>query len=162
MAIQSGVIIMATIKEILTKLRQPIDRNLISSKSIKGNKIDYVAWFNYCNILDNLCFWEWEIISITTTETQLFMTAKLTIHGDDRSLSMMASGTESLSCSSYGDSSSNAESMCLRRCLAKFGCSRELWKKDKPPQPMKTIPSHSHSAKEISREEWLKRKAPPN
>ncbi|WP_228016134.1 hypothetical protein [Synechocystis salina] len=35
-----------------------------------------------------------------------------------------------------GDPSSNAEAMALRRCCAKFGLGRDLWRKDKP-QPLK-------------------------
>ncbi|AIE76191.1 hypothetical protein D082_50290 (plasmid) [Synechocystis sp. PCC 6714] len=35
-----------------------------------------------------------------------------------------------------GDRLSNAEVMALRKCCAKFGLGRDLWRKDKP-QPLK-------------------------
>ena len=104
-----------------------------------------------------------------STDTQqigdrLTLTGSLTIHGDDRSLTRQATGTEDIDCSSYGDPSSNAEAMALRRCCAKFGLGRDLWRKNKP-QPLK-IGQRQEPEKQtvlapgtISREEWLKRKA---
>ncbi|WLT40311.1 hypothetical protein NON20_24525 (plasmid) [Synechocystis sp. B12] len=36
-------------------------------------------------------------------------------------MTRQATGTEDIDCNSYGDPSSNAEAMALRRCCAKFG-----------------------------------------
>ncbi|AIE76073.1 hypothetical protein D082_40270 (plasmid) [Synechocystis sp. PCC 6714] len=54
--------------------------------------------------------------------------------------------------------------MVLRRCCAKFGLGRDLWRREKP-QPLK-MGERQESKKQtvlapgtISREEWLKRKA---
>ncbi|MGC9506191.1 hypothetical protein [Baaleninema sp.] len=40
-----------------------------------------------------------------------------------------ATGTEELNCNSYGDPSSNAESMAFRRAAAKFGLGLYLYQK---------------------------------
>ena len=127
------------IAQIIHTLKEPINSNLISYKKIENKKtgeisyIEYISWFDYCHLLDErigLGQWEWSIISITTTHNRLFITGKLTIHCDDHSISQMATGTEILNCSSYGDPSSNAEAMALRRACAKFGLARYLWKKE--------------------------------
>ncbi|MEA5511978.1 DUF1071 domain-containing protein [Crocosphaera sp. UHCC 0190] len=147
-----------TLIEILERLKQPIPNDLLSQKSLKGNSIDYVAWYDLTEILDNRCGlgnWEWSIKDVNQVGNNLTLIGVLTIHGEDRHLTMMATGTESVNCSGYGDPSSNAEAMSLRRCCAKFGLGRDLWRKDKPKQSSSNKPIKG----EISREDWLKRKA---
>jgi hypothetical protein len=56
----------------------------------------------------------------------------LTIHGSDGSLTREATGNEGSDVDGYGDPSSNAEAMALRRCCAKFGLGLSLWEKAKP------------------------------
>lgn len=127
--------------EVLTQLQQPISPHLISQKTLKGNRIDYIAWFDLCDILDNRCGiggWSWEIKDLIQIGNRLHLTGVLTIIGEERQLTMMATGTEDIDCSSYGDPSSNAEAMSLRRCCAKFGLGRDLWRKNKA-KPSNTI-----------------------
>jgi hypothetical protein len=157
------------IAQIISRLKEPVNPSLISQKKVGGKIIDFISWYDYCDLLDERCGlsnWTWEIISMTVTDERLFITGKLTIHGDDRSVSQMATGTEILNCSSYGDPSSNAEAMCLRRCTAKFGLARYLWDKDnkEPYKPMRTAPIKSNPCKpmakgEITKEQWLQLKA---
>ena len=126
--------------EILTQLQQPIPPDLISkkdtfSKGKKTGQVDYVAWFDLCDILDNRAGagnWSWSVQEMLQIGNRLHLTGVLTIIGEDRNLVMMATGAEDIDCSSYGDPSSNAEAMALRRCCAKFGLGRDLWRKDKP------------------------------
>lgn len=155
------------IAEIISRLKEPVNPSLISQKKVGGKIIDYISWFGYCNLLDErvgLGNWEWSIVNMTTTDNRLFITGKLTIYGDDRSLSQMATGTEILNCSSYGDPSSNAEAMCFRRCISKFGLSRDLWDKDNKQlyKPMRTTPINPNqsrtNSREITKEQWLKLK----
>lgn len=153
---------MATIAEMIESLREAVATNLISSKRVGGNTISYISWFDYCELLDTrlgLGNWYWEIINTTTTDNRLFLTGRLTVIGDDRSLSQDATGTEVLNCSSYGDPSSNAEAMALRRACAKFGLARDLWQKDKPNNSTQVKP---RGKGEISREQWLQLKANQN
>jgi hypothetical protein len=157
--------------EILENLRQPIAPQFISQKKTFKNKkptgsVDFVAWYDLADLLDDLCGlggWEWLIIDTQQIGDRLTLTGSLTIHGDDRSLTRQATGTEDIDCNSYGDPSSNAEAMALRRCCAKFGLGRDLWRKNKP-QPLK-MGQRQEPEKQavlapgtISREEWLRRK----
>lgn len=146
------------IAEIIARLKEPVNPRLISQKKVGGKIIDFISWYTYCDLLDERCGlsnWSWEIVSMTVTDDRLFITGKLTIHGDDRSLSQMATGTEILNCNSYGDPSSNAEAMALRRACAKFSLARQLWLK----KENNTNQYKSMSKGEITREEWLKLKA---
>lgn len=161
--------------EILENLKAPIPSRLISKKAtfknkVKTGEIDYVAWTNLCDLLDDLCdFWEWEIKDVQQIGENLSLVGVLTIHGEDRSLTRMATGIEEINCSSYGDPSSNAEAMALRRCCAKFGLGRDLWRKDKPNYSLPSLETtaqveqaEEHKALppgQVSREQWLKMKA---
>lgn len=151
--------------EILNNLKAPIPSRLISQKKLKGNSIDYVAWFDLCDLLDDLCdYWEWEIKDVQQIGENLSLIGVLTIHGEDKSLTRMATGIEEINCSSYGDPSSNAEAMALRRCCAKFGLGRDLWRKEnkrqsnnsKPLQIPEPVPLSKGT---ISKEEFERRRA---
>jgi hypothetical protein len=155
-----------TLNDILTALKQPVPSEFISQKSIKGNELDFISWYHYCDLLDDragLGNWQWQITNTTISNNRIFLTGKLTIIGDDRAVSMDATGTEILDCNSYGDPSSNAEAMALRRCCAKFGLSRELWDKENKTNTRTANQSKSTNkptAKgEITREQWLAMRA---
>ena len=143
------------IAEIIRRLKEPVDPRLISQKKVGGNVIDFISWYKYCDLLDERCGlsnWSWEVLSMTVTDERIFITGKLTIYGDDRSLCQMATGTEILNCNSYGDPSSNAEAMALRRACAKFSLARQLWEK----KENNFNQNKRMSKKEVTREEWLK------
>ena len=65
--------------------------------------------------------WDYAITSMHTTSERLILTARITVYAEEGAFSRDGSGTELLTCSSYGDPSSNAESMALRRAASKFG-----------------------------------------
>lgn len=125
--------------DILRVMAQPVPENLISKKKVfqKGKpagEVDFIAWYNLCDLLDDIVgidSWEWEVRDVVQVGNRLTLTGILTIHAEDKSLTRMSTGTEDLDCSSYGDPSSNAEAMALRRCCAKFGLGRDLWRKEK-------------------------------
>lgn len=158
---------MMTLTEILERLKQPVPKDLISqkdtySKGKKTGEVDYIAWYDLTEILDNRCGlgnWEWVVKDVNQVGNNLTLIGVLTIHGEDRQLTMMATGTESINCSGYGDPSSNAEAMALRRCCAKFGLGRDLWRKDNKPNRTNRTKSKPTGKGEITREEWLRRKA---
>lgn len=138
------------IQEMIEALKQPIEPQWINSKKLKGNRIDYVAWFNICELLDTRIgcgSWAWQIVSViilpnkkaTTAEngqvvmiddSKVSVMGKLTIYADDCSREFSATGIEDMNCSSYGDPTSNASAMALRRAAAIAGLARELWRKD--------------------------------
>ena len=121
------------IGEVLSRLSQPIPPTSIAIKTIKGKSISYVSWYELCNLLDDRARhgnWEWGISHlIFSPDERLILIGTLTLHGDDKTISFQATGQEELNCSSYGDPSSNAESMAFRRCCAKAGLGRQLWVK---------------------------------
>ena len=154
--------------EILNNLAQPVPKDSIRQKTLKGTKIDYIAWYDLCDLLDERCgidSWSWSIKDVTQISNRLTLTGVLTIYGEDKTLTREATGTEEVDCSSYGDPSSNAEAMALRRCCSKFGLGRDLWRKDNKSNNHNTHPNPSTnkfpktlSKGQITREEWLRRK----
>ncbi|WP_206602585.1 hypothetical protein [Cyanobacterium aponinum] len=147
-----------TLNDILKRLKEPVAPSYISQKKVGNSVLDFISWFDYCDILDERCGlgnWYWEIVSTTISDNRYFMTGRLTIAGTDRSISQDATGTEILNCSSYGDPSSNAEAMALRRACAKFGLARELWRKDDKPNHSYQSQLKPMGKREITREEWL-------
>jgi hypothetical protein len=133
------------IKEIMGKLSAPIPAELMKQKRLGRETIDFISWYDTCNLLDarvGLGNWSWEITEVITSnnskmvkdeviaDNRLVVVGRLTIYGDDRTLSMGATGTEVLNCSSYGDPSSNAEAMAFKRACAKLGLARYLYDKE--------------------------------
>jgi hypothetical protein len=59
------------------------------------------------------------------------MTVRLTIQCAEGTVYREATGQEDETLDSYGDSSSNAESMALRRASAKFGLGLALYDQNK-------------------------------
>lgn len=144
------------ISEILQRLSEPFDPAIVKQKKVGGSLIDYIPWYRICTFLDEragLGNWEWSVDSITVTEKRIVLVGKLTLHGDDRTISMSATGTEELACSSYGDPSSNAEAMALRRAVSKVSASvRAMWEKGggSLATPPRSSASPSSRAKKIS------------
>lgn len=119
------------IREIVSRLRQPIDKSLLKTKKLGGQPITFISWYDTCQLLDQRAeLWSWHIDNVVTTNDRLIVYGTLTIVGDDMSLSMSATGTETLKCSSFGDPSSNAEAMAFKRAAAKFGLARYLYDKE--------------------------------
>jgi hypothetical protein len=132
------------IAEILANLSQQIPRRHLDTLKDKGNA-DYIPWFNACKILDRCTggHWEYFITNMHTTSDRIFVTVRITIYAQERSFSRDATGTELLKREitdrstgevqvkelAYGDPSSNAESMALRRAAAKFGLVLYLYNK---------------------------------
>jgi hypothetical protein len=93
-------------------------------------KLPYIPWHTANRVLDKYApGWTWEIVKLHTCENQLFLVGRLTIPTAEGNIYREATGTESLTTSSYGDASSNAESMAFRRCAARFGLGLYLYDK---------------------------------
>lgn len=120
------------IEEIIAILSRPLPRELIKQKPVgKGNsrrQVDFLPWHQVVQILNKYApGWNWEIRTIHTTAEDLFLVGRLTIPTPRGNVWREATGTEKLECSDYGDASSNAESMALRRAAAKFGLALHLY-----------------------------------
>jgi len=106
-------------------------RSALAQRKQGGTTLTYIAWFDVNKLLDYYApGWEGEVSKIVTTSDRVFVTYKLTIHAAEGSFSREATGTELLNCSSYGDPTSNSESMAFRRAAARFGLGLGLYQKD--------------------------------
>ncbi|MEG4224008.1 hypothetical protein [Microcoleus sp. Pol12A6] len=126
-----------TIAEILADFEKPIEREYINQKPVfskkqESGKVDYVAWHTLCRLLNKHTngYWEWRLRTQFMGDRTV-IEGSLTIHGSDGSLTREATGNEESEVDGYGDPSSNAEAMALRRCCAKFGLGLSLWEKGK-------------------------------
>ncbi len=116
------------IGQIEAALSRPLPRNLLSTRKQGGKEITYIPWYEANRILTKYApGWSWSIDRVITTDKQLFLYGTLTIPTADGIVARSATGTEELNCGSYGDPSSNAESMAFRRAAARFGLGLYLY-----------------------------------
>lgn len=94
--------------------------------------------------------WEWKIRTIYAGN-RFVVEGSLTIYGSDGNLTREATGTELSDVDSYGDPTSNAEAMALRRCCAKFGVGLDLWEKSANKSVSNSVKPVSNG---LTREEW--------
>jgi hypothetical protein len=116
--------------EIIKALSEPIaDRHLETRKQGSAN-LTYISWHNALRYLDlKAPGWCYEVTKIHTDEKRIYIVVRITIQAQEGTFYREATGTEELNCSSYGDPSSNAESMALRRAAAKWGLGLYLYDK---------------------------------
>jgi hypothetical protein len=132
-----------TLAQIEDKLKRKLPPQLLDTKKQGSTIIYYLSWTTIADILDKYApGWHWEIESSAVTSDRIFLTGRLSIVTADGVITRSSTGTETLKrekvdretgeteiCEhAYGDPSSNAEAMALRRCAAKFGLGRYLWK----------------------------------
>ncbi|NBD31630.1 MAG: DUF1071 domain-containing protein [Cyanobacteria bacterium] len=119
-----------TLSQIEQALSRPLPPSLLRTKTLKGNPISYIPWYVCSRILSKYAVgWRWELTHLQTTPERIFLVGRLTIPTRDGEIAREATGTEELSTSSYGDPSSNAESMAFRRAAARFGLGLSLYEK---------------------------------
>ena len=119
-----------SLKQIQTALSRPLPKQLLATRKQGGKDLVYIPWHCANRILDKYCpGWQWSITQIQLSESRLFMVGSLSIPTKEGLIVRSATGTESLDCSSYGDPSSNAESMAFRRACARFGLGLYLYDK---------------------------------
>jgi hypothetical protein len=97
-----------------------------------GKEIQYIAWHDAVKYLDHYApGWSYEIRSINSVGGKLIMIVRLCVSCAEGIVYREASGQEDETTDSWGDSSSNAESMALRRASAKFGLGLYLYDQNK-------------------------------
>lgn len=117
--------------EILSDLAKPVPERFLAQRKQGGQQLTYIPWHHVNKLLDYYApGWEGEITKVIATSERVFVVYRLTIHAAEGAFSREASGTELLNCSSYGDPTSNAESMSFRRAAARFGLGLGLYQKD--------------------------------
>lgn len=148
-----------SINQIIAVLSRPLPSKLLKSRQQGKSNLKYIPWQQATRILNKYApGWSWEVRSLHTTADRLFLVGRLTIPAAEGMVYREATGTELLKEEkevwlgekpnrrllrdeldrpvtearelAYGDPSSNAESMALRRAAAKFGLCLNLYDKD--------------------------------
>ena len=117
--------------DILADLQKPVPTRLLKSKKMGGSNITYLPWFRVVKLMDFYCpGWEYEITDKTITDEYVMLTVRVWINAMEGKYFREATGIEKLKTSSFGDPTSNAESMALRRACAKWGLGLDLYEKE--------------------------------
>lgn len=118
-----------SILEILADFQKPIPDRFIKTKVLKGQKIPFVSWYSYIKLLDFYApGFNWQVRTHHNGDRTV-VEGRLTILALEGDFFRESTGTEDNDLESWGDPSSNAEAMALRRCCAKFGLGLSLWEK---------------------------------
>src|SRR5262245_5872705 len=131
-----GQLPLRSINEIITDLSKPIKARHLKQKTRGGQVLDFIPWYHAVKYLDlHAPGWSYEVRNtVWNTEGRLVLTVRLSIPCLEGLVYREATGTEEEPEEGermYGDPSSNAESMALRRAAAKFGLGLYLYNKDK-------------------------------
>src|SRR5215213_3647844 len=119
-----------SIREIVKDLSKPIAQKHLRKRRQGGKEITYLAWHDAVKYLDHYApGWCYEVRRIDSIGGKLILTIRLSIPCLEGIVYREATGQEDETTDSYGDSSSNAESMSLRRAAAKFGLGIDLYSK---------------------------------
>lgn len=121
-----------SIREIVKDLSKPIAQKHLRKRKQGGKEIVYLAWHDAVKYLDHFASgWCYEIRSMDSIGGKLIMTVRLSIVCAEGIVYREATGQEDEDLDSYGNSSSNSESMALRRAAAKFGLGLYLYDQNK-------------------------------
>jgi hypothetical protein len=121
-----------SIREIVKDLSKPIAQKHLRKRKQGGKEITYLAWHDAVKYLDHFApGWCYEIRSMDSIGGKLIMTVRLSIVCAEGTVYREATGQEDEDLDSYGNSSSNSESMALRRAAAKFGLGLYLYDQNK-------------------------------
>lgn len=129
---KAGANDLRSIREIVKDLSKPIAQKHLRKRRQGGKEITYVAWHDAVKYLDHFApGWSYEIRSIESVSGKLIMIVRLSILCAEGIVYREATGQEDEDKETFGDSSSNAESMALRRAAAKFGLGLALYDQNK-------------------------------
>ena len=119
-----------SIREIVKDLSKPVAKRHLRTRKQGGKEIQYIAWHDAVKYLDHYApGWCYEIRRVDSIGGKLILTIRLSIPCLEGIVYREATGQEDELMDTYGDSSSNSESMALRRAAAKFGLGLSLYDK---------------------------------
>jgi hypothetical protein len=123
-------LILRSIKDIVADLSRPVNQRRLRTRKQGGKQITYLPWYQAVKYLDNYApGWSYEVRSVTAVGDAVAITVRISIPCAEGVVWREATGYEPLSVKGYGDPTSNAESMALRRAAAKFGLCLYLYGK---------------------------------
>jgi hypothetical protein len=121
-----------SIRDITKDLSKPIAQKHLRKRRQGGKEIIYLAWHDAVKYLDHFApGWCYEIRSIDSVGGKLIMIVRLSIPSAEGIVYREATGQEDEDLETYGNSSSNSESMALRRAASKFGLGLYLYDQNK-------------------------------
>lgn len=121
-----------SIRDIVKDLTKPVAKRHLRTRKQGGKELTYIAWHDAVKYLDHYApGWCYEVRSIDAIGGKLILTIRLTVPCAEGVVYREATGQEDENTDSWGDSSSNAESMALRRAAAKFGLGLYLYDQPK-------------------------------
>lgn len=121
-----------SIREIVKDLSKPIAQKHLRKRRQGGKEITYLSWHDAIKYLDHYApGWCYEIRSLESVAGKLIMIVRLSIPSLEGIVFREATGQEDEDLESYGNSSSNSESMALRRAASKFGLGLYLYDQNK-------------------------------
>lgn len=119
-----------SIRDICKDLSKPVANRHLRTRKQGGKELTYISWFDAVKYFDHYAAgWNYEVRSMQSIGGKLIITVRVSIPCAEGIVYREATGQEEEETSSYGDSSSNAESMAIRRCFAKFGLGLYLYDK---------------------------------
>lgn len=117
--------------DVISLLSADIDKRLLSKRKQGGKELTYISWHDAVNLFNQIYpFWSYEIRCSESIGGKLILTVRVTIQTTDGEFFREATGQEDEEKDTFGDSSSNAESMALRRAFSKFGLGLYLYNGD--------------------------------
>ena len=117
-----------SIEDIIADLSHPVNPRRLRTRKQGGKQITYLPWHQAVKYLDHYASgWSYEVRSVTTVGEAVAITVRISIPCAEGVVWREATGYDSLNVKGYGDPTSNAESMALRRAAAKFGLCLYLY-----------------------------------
>jgi len=117
-----------SIQDIIADLSRPVNPKRLKTRQQGGKQITYLPWHQAVKYLDHYTpGWSYEVRSITAVGDAVAITVRILIPCAEGLVWREATGYETLNVKGYGDPTSNAESMALRRAAAKFGLCLYLY-----------------------------------
>lgn len=116
------------IQQIISDLSAEISPALLKEKTLGGKSITFLPWYQATRLLDfHAPGWFYDIKRIDHIGDQVVVTVRISIPAAEGLIYRDATGISDDEVKGYGDMTSNAESMALRRAAAKFGLGRYLY-----------------------------------
>ena len=119
-----------SIRDIVEDLSKPVAKRHLRTRKQGNQQIEYISWYDAIKYLDHYApGWCYEIRRVDSIAGKLILTIRLSVPCQEGIVFREATGQEDETHDKFGDSSSNAESMALRRAAAKFGLGISLYEK---------------------------------
>ena len=119
-----------SITQIISDLSREIPQRHLKSRVQGGKTLHYIDWSTAVRFLDHFAAgWSCEIRNVTISDARCVVTVRISIPSLEGIIVREATGTEDEELKGYGDPSSNAEAMALKRAAAKFGLGLYLYQK---------------------------------